>query len=252
MFLFVHPQTGHRSRLLVSAAWGQGEGIVSVRNTDEFVWDKSKGELEHTVADKDTIFIGTKAHSGTEKNRPRRINAISGVSPKRSSTLSVNGLAHLEGAFGYPLDIEWALAGESILFKHAPSPLSLPPTKMVPLWSGITAISKRAIGVTTPMTFTYAQRGYLSAYQQTMEAMGITKKIEAPHRGKTCSVSFEVGSITIQQLVQRPHCFHPLGKTKRTWMMGLKDPVDFVEDMFVLKGAKTSSPAQDVLSSSRD
>ena len=79
--LTVHPQTGHRSRLLVSAAWGQGEGIVSGScNTDEFVWDKSKGELEHTVADKDTIFIADpKAHSGTREESTPRINAISGV-----------------------------------------------------------------------------------------------------------------------------------------------------------------------------
>ena len=114
----VHPQTGHRSRLLVSAAWGQGEGIVSGScNTDEFVWDKSKGELEHTVADKDTIFIADPKHIVVpEKNRPRKRSAISVVSPKRSSTLSVKRAAHLEEAFGYPLDIEWALGGRRILF----------------------------------------------------------------------------------------------------------------------------------------
>ena len=49
------------------------------------------------------------------------------------------------------------------------------------------------------MTFTYAQRGYLSAYRQTMEAMGIPQEeIEAATPWlKICSASSADASITI-------------------------------------------------------
>ena len=124
----VHPQTGHRSRLLVSAAWGQGEGIVSGScNTDEFVWDKSKGELEHTVADKDTIFIADPtAHSGTrEESTPEEKRHIRCLNETQLDTLGKRA-AHLEEAFGYPLDIEWALEGGEFYFVQARPITALP------------------------------------------------------------------------------------------------------------------------------
>ena len=124
----VHPQTGHRSRLLVSAAWGQGEGIVSGScNTDEFVWDKSKGELEHTVADKDTIFIADPtAHSGTrEESTPEDKRHIRCLTEAQLDTLGKRA-AQLEEAFGYPLDIEWALEGGEFYFVQARPITALP------------------------------------------------------------------------------------------------------------------------------
>ena len=237
----VHPQTGHRSRLLVSAAWGQGEGIVSGScNTDEFVWDKSKGELEHTVADKDTIFIADpKAHSGTrEESTPEDKRHIRCLTEAQLDTLGKRA-AHLEEAFGYPLDIEWALEGGEFYFVQARPITALPeaPNEDGPLvvWDN-SNIQESYCGVTTPMTFTYAQRGYLSAYQQTMEAMGIPQEeIEAATPWLRNLLGIIRGRVyyNINNWYKGLTVLPSFGQNKEDMeeMMGLKDPVDFVEDM---------------------
>ena len=93
-------------------------------------------------------------------------------------------------------------------------------------------IQESHCGVTTPMTFTYAQRGYLSAYRQTMEARILFKEeIQPQPLPETCSASSAVASITISTTGKglTPSSF---GQNKEDMeeMMGLKDPVDFVED----------------------
>ena len=237
----VHPQTGHRSRLLVSAAWGQGEGIVSGScNTDEFVWDKSKGELEHTVADKDTIFIADPtAHSGTrEESTPEEKRHIRCLNETQLDVLGKRA-AQLEEAFGYPLDIEWALEGGEFYFVQARPITALPeaPNEDGPLvvWDN-SNIQESYCGVTTPMTFTYAQRGYQSAYRQTMEAMGIPQEeIEAATPWLKNLLGIIRGRIyyNINNWYKGLTVLPSFGQNKEDMeeMMGLKDPVDFVEDV---------------------
>ena len=97
-------------------------------------------------------------------------------------------------------------------------------------------IQESYCGVTTPMTFTYAQRGYLSAYQQTMEAMGIPQEeIEAATPWLRNLLGIIRGRVyyNINNWYKGLTVLPSFGQNKEDMeeMMGLKDPVDFVEDM---------------------
>ena len=101
------------------------------------------------------------------------------------------------------------------------------------------------------MTFTYAQRGYLSAYQQTMEAMGIPQEeIEAATlwlrnllgiiRGRVYNINNWYKGLTVLPSFGQNEDMEE--------MMGLEDlSICRGYEPYVLgKGAKTSSPAQEL------
>ena len=53
-----NPTNGHRQQTLLTAAWGQGEGIVSgICNTDEIVWSHKGEEVSYRIVDKDLKLI---------------------------------------------------------------------------------------------------------------------------------------------------------------------------------------------------
>ena len=57
-----NPTNGHRQQTLLTAAWGQGEGIVSgICNTDEIVWSHKGEEVSYRIVDKDQVDTGTQS-----------------------------------------------------------------------------------------------------------------------------------------------------------------------------------------------
>jgi rifampicin phosphotransferase len=104
-----NPLTGTRDRLVINAAWGLGEAIVGGQVTpDTITFDKtSKAIIEQQVAEKNVMTV--RAPEGThEESVPvdRRNRAV--LSPERATELADIGL-QIEGLFGQPVDIEWAL-----------------------------------------------------------------------------------------------------------------------------------------------
>ncbi|MEC7985327.1 MAG: PEP/pyruvate-binding domain-containing protein, partial [Myxococcota bacterium] len=236
----VDPQSGHRSHIWVSAAWGQGEGVVSgACNCDEFIWHKREGELHHTVADKDIMFVSDpKSHTGTrEEETPPEKRHIRSLPTEHLHKLCTRA-AQLETSFAYPLDIEWALEGEEIFFLQARPITALPeaPNEDGPVvvWDN-SNIQESYCGVTTPLTFSYAQRAYHTVYRQTMEALSIPQEtIDESHRWLKNLLGIIRGRIyyNINNWYRGLSYFPSFGKNKADMeeMMGLKDPVDFIED----------------------
>jgi rifampicin phosphotransferase len=110
----VNPVTGKADQMVINAAWGLGEALVSGRvNPDTFVADKITGKiLEHKVGDKAVMVAA--AGSGTvevavdeaQRSRPA-------LTAEQVAMLVESGRA-IEGHFGQSQDVEWAFVGNQL------------------------------------------------------------------------------------------------------------------------------------------
>jgi pyruvate,water dikinase len=104
------PVTGDRSRIIVEASWGMGEGVVSDRvRVDGFVINKETMEvIERDIREK-TFCIACGREGGIEeKDIPvdkRLVQCLSEQEIKEIARLS----KLLEECLGQPQDIEWAI-----------------------------------------------------------------------------------------------------------------------------------------------
>ncbi|WP_235835463.1 MULTISPECIES: PEP/pyruvate-binding domain-containing protein [Arthrobacter] len=112
-----NPRTGRREEIMVSAAWGLGESVVSgAVSTDDYVVDKSSAKAKSSfIADKDVMTVyatgtpdstpgGTAEHPVPDAQRRR-----AALDDEQLTQLSALG-KEIEDHFGAPQDIEWALA----------------------------------------------------------------------------------------------------------------------------------------------
>ena len=116
------PVSGNSGRLVVNAAFGLGEGIVSGRVApDQYVLLKKHGReiLPAMIADKKVAVVRQKDGRGVDEQRvpPERRRARS-LSPSRLETLNTVAVA-LENHFGYALDIEFAFVGDTLYILQA-------------------------------------------------------------------------------------------------------------------------------------
>ncbi len=242
-----NPMTGHRDQSLITAAWGQGEGIVSgLCNTDEFIWAHGNEELSATVADKDIMVTRAPSGVGTveeEINSDKRSSRC--LSEDEVQLIGAEGM-RVADAFGKPQDIEWTIEKGQLFFVQSRPITALPaePNTDGPrvVWDN-SNIQESYCGVTTPLTFSYAVRGYESAYRQTMEAMRVPQKeIEEARpmlknllgliRGR---VYYNINN-WYRGLLALPN--FGTNKSEMEKMMGLEDPVDLVEDTVLTLGEK--------------
>jgi phosphohistidine swiveling domain-containing protein len=104
-----HPVTGQRDRIVISAAWGLGEAVVSGQVTpDTIVVGKASGQvLVRETADKQvmTVLMG----SGTQEQPvPEARRRAPVLSDEQAAELARLG-AQIEVLYGMPMDVEWAL-----------------------------------------------------------------------------------------------------------------------------------------------
>ncbi len=112
-----NPVTGRRDQTLISASWGLGEAVVGGLVTpDALTVDKASGAvLEHQIADKRvmTTRIATAggANTGTEEQPvPADLRRAPVLDDEAAAELNRLGV-EIEGLYGMPMDIEWAVAG---------------------------------------------------------------------------------------------------------------------------------------------
>lgn len=235
-----HPTTGQREQALITAAWGQGEGIVSgLCNTDEYVYAHSGAELACTIADKDLAL--TPDPSG----RPGTIEIAVEEGRRRERCLDTGQVirigaesVRLAGALGSPQDIEWTLDGESLYLLQSRPITSLPAMENRDgprLVFDNSNIQESYCGVTTPLTFSFASKGYASVYEQTLHALGASEATIMAHRPMLRNM---LGLIRGRVYYNINNWYRGLlllpsfGRNKEDMeqMMGLQDPVDFIED----------------------
>ena len=116
------PVSGDSSRLIVNAAFGLGEGVVSGRVApDQFVVGKTLGRevLPAMVSDKKLAIVRGKNGLGTEEHKmPPEWRRRRSLTPAKLEKLNVVALA-LENHFGYALDIEFGFVGEKLYILQA-------------------------------------------------------------------------------------------------------------------------------------
>jgi len=116
------PVTGDSSRMIVNAAFGLGEGVVSGRVApDQYVVGKALGRevLPAMVSDKKLAIVRGKDGVGTEEHRmPPEWRRRRSLTPSKLEKLNKVALA-LESHFGYALDIEFGFVGDKLYILQA-------------------------------------------------------------------------------------------------------------------------------------
>jgi pyruvate,water dikinase len=127
-----NPLNGRRDQLVINAAWGLGESVVSgAVSPDTIVLDKASGRiLERRVADKERMTL--RARGGTrEEAVPESWRRKSVLSRAESVELAALG-SRVEGIYGRPMDVEWAFSEREFYLLQARPITTLP--ESAPSW----------------------------------------------------------------------------------------------------------------------
>lgn len=235
-----HPTNGSRRHALVSAAWGCGEGIVSgICNTDEYTIGLYDDTIVRTVADKDMAVIFD--HDTGVGTREQHIDD----DRRHAACLQADQLATLRDLGRriaeirrFPQDIEWTLAKGKFHILQT-RPITRLPAPVQPVDRRVvfdnSNIQESYCGVTTPLTFSYANRAYATVYEQTMRVLGVSEKEIQRHRDMLDNMLGLIRGRVYYNINNwyRGLLLLPEFKTNKAdleRMMGLTDPVDLVQD----------------------
>ena len=115
------PVTGDRGQVVINAAWGLGEAVVSGQVTpDSLVVDKNTGRLTTlTPGDKAVMVVpSTQGIETVPVSLERRTQPV--LTPEQAAELARLG-REIELLFGAPQDIEWAMAdGQAWILQSRP------------------------------------------------------------------------------------------------------------------------------------
>ena len=121
-----NPLNGRREQVVINAAWGLGEAVVSGTVTpDTVTLDKRTGTtVQRRIADKKVMTVRTQAGTG-ERPVPAALRRKPALSAAQAGTLVRLG-AQVEELYGRPMDIEWVLSGGRFALVQARPITSLP------------------------------------------------------------------------------------------------------------------------------
>jgi pyruvate,water dikinase len=235
-----HPVTGSRRHALVSAAWGVGEGIVAgLCNTDEFTVGLFDDAIDSKLADKDVaVVFAAEAGRGTcevEITTAKRHAPALTVAQVLALRDLGRRIATLRRA---PQDIEWTLRDGAFHILQT-RPVTRLPAPTAPVDRRVvfdnSNIQESYCGVTTPLTFTFANRAYATVYEQTMRVLGVREAQIQAHRDMLDNMLGLVRGRIYYNINNwyRGLLLLPSFRTNKAdleRMMGLTDPVDLVQD----------------------
>ena len=130
----VNPVTGARDELVINAAWGLGEAIVSGRVTpDTIIINKQTGAIaSQDIASKDLMTV--RFDQGTrEEPVPAGKRKRAALEPVQAMELSRLGVK-IEQLYGQPMDIEWAMCNGRIFIVQARPVTGLPESPATLEW----------------------------------------------------------------------------------------------------------------------
>jgi phosphohistidine swiveling domain-containing protein len=127
-----HPVTGQRDRVMISAAWGLGEAIVSGAVTpDTVIVDKQTGRvITRETADKQTMTVCLEGGTG-EQPVPENIRRAPVLSDKEAADLT-HLSEKIETLFEMPVDIEWVRTEKKMSIVQARPITTLPEPEPAP------------------------------------------------------------------------------------------------------------------------
>lgn len=226
-----YPQ--YPQEMAVHAVWGLGEGLVNGQlEADEFYLLKKDGAVVHqkiAVKDQQCVIdeqIGLQlvAVEASKQNTP----CISSAHLQQLFDISTR----LEKKNAHPQDIEFVIAGDKLYFVQSRHITQAIPDIVVYDNSNI---QESYCGVTTPLTFNFAQRVYTTVYQQTMVLLSIPEKVAKVYRPVLDNL---LGLVKGRIYYNINNWYRGLqllpsfkqNKEDMERMMGLEDPVDFIAD----------------------
>ncbi|MGJ8657410.1 MAG: PEP/pyruvate-binding domain-containing protein [Akkermansiaceae bacterium] len=173
------PVTGNQERTIISALWGTGSALVSgEENADTWILE-ADDVVEEMIAEKTHQHVaGMESREGV-----RRVENPSDLVSKRclsgEQIREVAQLAkHCEEHFGCPQDIEWAIEdGKLYLLQSRPiTTLATQPEATLPLtvWDN-SNIAESYSGITSTLTFTFAERIYEHVYREFCILLSVPK-----------------------------------------------------------------------------
>lgn len=236
-----HPVTGIRHHGQISATFGMGEGLVSgLCESDEFTVDmKSRTVIERVINEQ------TQAMIFDEENQAGLKTVSLAKADGEAETLNeshINQLIEIGNriarAAGKPQDIEWAIKNnELFLLQTRPITRLVPPNdnrQNYVVWDN-SNIQESYCGVTTPLTFNFANRAYETVYTQICEMLPIPEEeVKAQEKVLQNMLGLIKGRVYYNiNNWYRGLLILPSFKTNKSdmeKMMGLEDSVDFVED----------------------
>jgi pyruvate,water dikinase len=179
-----NPVTGARGEMMINAAWGLGETVVSGSVTpDTFVVNKQAGVIvSQEIASKEvmTVRLETGTHEEPVPAGQRRQAALE---PAQAAQLTRLGV-QIEQLYGQPMDIEWALCDGRIFIVQARPVTALPDARAALEWKVPRAgaryfrqsVAELLPEPLSPMFATLALPLWSEATQQKMaQAMGLER-----------------------------------------------------------------------------
>lgn len=234
----------------IHAVAGLGEGLVNgQRVPEEFYLSKADGQLVHwSGAPAEVVEPAAQLMSNVFQYNelPFQKEPVSEAMPAASiaaspeqllSPAALRELYHysqqLETTLGQPQDIEFAQDEAGKIWLVQTRPLNQPVPEVVVFDNA--NIQESYCGVTTPLTFSFAQRAYATVYRQTMRALGLPAATIAAHEPVVTNLlALQQGRIYYnlnnwyRGLQLLPNFSQRKADMER--MMGVLEPVDFVRD----------------------
>lgn len=174
----LNPTTGNRKEKVINAVYGLGEGLVSgLLDADQFI---IRGEEVSAQLAKKTqrLTLDWDGGSGTIlEDVDTALHTQPALTP--AQVLAVGRLLDKgHRVYGYPLDLEFALADE-VLYVLQARPVTqlaaLPDTGgEYIIWDNSNIIESYP-GVTTPLTFSFVSKSYAGAYSLFCAYLGVRK-----------------------------------------------------------------------------
>ncbi|MFT5633355.1 MAG: phosphohistidine swiveling domain-containing protein [Rubritalea sp.] len=173
------PVSGDCSKTVISALWGTGSALVS-GDADADTWTLKDGNvIDLTIAKKTHQHMaGNDTEEGIKRTSvPSEKQNIACLTD--SQLTKVADLAELcEKHFGCPQDIEWALADNTLyLLQSRPITTLTPqpePSEPLTVWDN-SNIAESYSGITSPLTFTFAERIYEHVYREFCILLSVPK-----------------------------------------------------------------------------
>jgi len=229
-----------RVNVLIESVFGQGEGLVGgLYDADQFIIDRKSFEIKKKqCALKDKKLVMDPNGGLIEIEVDKKLLGEYSLSELKAQELA--RICHkLFIHFSMPVDIEWAIEGDSLFILQMRPITVLPNSEIfneslmgdIPLLWDNSNIVESFSGVTTPLTFSYAKSGYDTVYRICCDLVGVPKAVLEDHQHAFAHMLGQINGRVYYNLLNwyRVLFLMPGSSTSKGFMetmLGVKDNID--------------------------
>lgn len=235
-----NPLNGRRDESLITATYGACEGVVSgFCNTDQFSVRYRDHSIQQQVAVKDQkLVFDQEAGQGTKAVMVAPdLQKVASLTEQQILALH-HQADQISMAAGIPQDIEFTIQADTIYILQT-RPITAMPARTEGdgdriVWDN-SNIQESYCGLTLPLTFSFALKAYRDVYHTTCQVLRVNPRRLASMESV---VSRMLGTIRGRVYYNINHWYALVGiipgfsknKNDMEKMMGLEDPVEFIQD----------------------